>query len=258
MSDHQAGCPCPSSSPVPTGDDLTENCESCGETTRDAPDVAPVLPAEFWEQPQIRSALLNRHFGCFLRTYRTSQSPHIKQTQLARWLGITQGQLSRIERSATPIGDLAKLHSWAQRLRIPPDQLWFSPSAPAVRHAAEPAPQRAIVDYAPHSEVSDMRRRDRPNVASVAATVASAGLLSDTPWQRLIDSVNKGRSVDTATVQLMQDRTADLVHTEESVPARQLLEAFAQHRATLETLLANAGIESLQETLRLPWVKRMS
>src|SRR5207248_11515436 len=90
---------------------------------------------------------------------------------------------------------------------------------------------------------------DLPIVASVAATVASAGLLSDTPWQRLIDSVNKGRSVDTATVQLMQDRTADLFHTEESVPARQLLEAFAQHRTTLETLLANARIASIQRDL---------
>jgi len=249
MSDHHVGRHCTSCSPVPTGDHLTENCESCGETTHDAPDVAPVLSAEFWEQPQIRSALLSRHFGCFLRTYRTSQSPHVKQIQLAHWLGITQGQLSRIERSATPIGDLAKLHSWAQRLRIPPDQLWFSPSAPAVHPAEEPAPQRASVDYAPHSEASDMRRGDRPNTTSVAATVASAGLLSDTPWQRLIDSVNKGRPVDTATVQLMQDRTTDLFHTEESVPARQLLEAFAQHRTTLETLLANARTESLQRDL---------
>ena len=75
MSDHQAGCPCPSSSTAPSGDDLTENCESCGEATQDEADVAPVLAADFWEQPEIRSALLSRHFGRFLRTYRTSQSP---------------------------------------------------------------------------------------------------------------------------------------------------------------------------------------
>ena len=244
MSDHHADRHCTSSSTSPTGDNLTENCE-CGESTHDASGMAPVLPAEFWEQPQIRSALLSRHFGCFLRTYRTSQSPHVKQTQLARWLGITQGQLSRIERSATPICDLAKLDTWAQRLHIPPDQLWFSPSASAARNADAPAPQRATVEASPHSEASDMRRRDLLKAASVTA----AGLLSDTPWQRLIDSVNKGRPVDTATVQLMQDRTADLFHTEESVPARQLLEAFAQHRTTLETLLANARIESIRRNL---------
>ncbi|HEX6403936.1 MAG TPA: helix-turn-helix transcriptional regulator [Pseudonocardiaceae bacterium] len=248
MSDHHAGCHCTSCSPAPTGDKLTEICE-CVETTQDVPDMAPVLSAEFWEQPEIRSALLSRHFGCFLRTYRTSQSPQVKQTQLARWLGITQGQLSRIERSATPICDLAKLDTWAQRLHIPPDQLWFSTSAPAVRNADAPVPQRATVEMPPHSEASDIRRRDLLKAASVAAATAGAGLLSDTPWQRLIDSVNKGRPVDTATVQLMQDRTADLFHTEESVPARQLLDAIAQHRTTLETLLANARIESIQRDL---------
>jgi hypothetical protein len=93
-----------------------------------------------------------------------------------------------------------------------------------------------------------MRRRDLLKAASVAAA-AGAGLLSDTPWQRLIDSVNKGRPADAATVQLMQDRTADLFHTEESVPARQLLEAIAHHRTTLETLLANAQTDSIQRDL---------
>ncbi len=43
--------------------------------TQATPDVPPVLSAEFWEQPELRSALLSRHFGRLLRTYRTSQSP---------------------------------------------------------------------------------------------------------------------------------------------------------------------------------------
>jgi hypothetical protein len=44
-------------------------------THRSAGDTAPVLPADFWEQPEIRSALLSRHFGRFLRVYRMIQSP---------------------------------------------------------------------------------------------------------------------------------------------------------------------------------------
>ncbi len=47
----------------------------------------------------------------------------------------------------------------------------------------------------------------------------------------------------------MQDRTADLFHTEETVPARQLLESIAQHRNTLKALLANARIESIRHDL---------
>jgi transcriptional regulator with XRE-family HTH domain len=207
-------------------------------------------PPNFWEQPEIRSVLLSRHFGRFLRTYRTVQQPQVKQTQLAHWLGITQGQLSRIERSSIPVGDLHKPDTWARVLHVPPDRLWFNPSlAPA--DPSEHAPNRAIVEKSQHNEGSDVRRRDLLKVAGVAAAAAGTGLLSETPWQRLIDSVDKGRPVDTATVQLMQDRTADLFHTEETVPARQLLESIAQHRNTLQSLLANARIKSIRNDLAI-------
>jgi hypothetical protein len=79
-----------------------------------------VLPADFWKQPEIKSALPSQHFGHFLRTYRTIQSPHVTQTQLARWLGITQGQLSRIERSSTPVRDLRKLADSTDTPALPP------------------------------------------------------------------------------------------------------------------------------------------
>ena len=75
--------------------------------------MAPVHPAEFWEHPQLRAAARERHFGRLLRAYRLIQTPPVQQTQLAGWLGITQGQLSRLERSPTPIVDLAKLDRWS-------------------------------------------------------------------------------------------------------------------------------------------------
>jgi transcriptional regulator with XRE-family HTH domain len=249
MSDHPTHrCP---SCHAPATDNHTGLCGPCATITQTMLDAAPVLSADFWEQPEIRAALLSRHFGRFLRAYRTTQSPQVKQTQLAYWLGVTQSQLSRIERSATPIHDLHKLDTWARALHIPADRLWFSPS-PASSGTDDAAPDRATVEKSPHSEEgSGVRRRNLFQAAGVgvAAAATGAGLLSDTPWQRLIDSVSKGRPADTATVQLMQDRTADLFHTEETVPARQLLETIAQHRNTLEALLANSRTESLQRDL---------
>ncbi len=247
MSDHHTRH-CTSCAAGLAADNRAELCGACAKTAQAAPDMAPVLSADFWEQPEIRSVLLSRNFGRFLRTYRTVQQPQVKQTQLAYWLGITQGQLSRIERSSIPVGDLHKLDTWARVLHVPPDRLWFSPSAPSDR--SEAVPDRATVEKSQHNEGSDVRRRDLLKVAGVAAA-AGTGLLSETPWQRLIDSVDKGRPVDTATVQLMQDRTADLFHTEETVPARQLLESIAQHRNTLKSLLANARIDSIRNDLAI-------
>ena len=239
MSDHHAGRHCTLGSTAPSGDDLTENCESCGEAMQDEEDAAPVLPADFWEQPEIRSALLSRHFGRFLRTYRTSQSPQIKQSQLARWLGITQGQLSRIERSSTPIGDLHKLDAWARALHVPLDRLWFNPAS-ASSSPDDTAANPAIVEEPQHNEESDVRRRDSLKVTGLAALAAAHSVLSDTPWQRLIDSLDKGRPVDTATVQLIHDRTVDLFYADETVPSRELLTSAKQHRNTIQALLENS------------------
>lgn len=214
---------------------------------RSAGDTAPVLPADFWEQPEIRFALLSRHFGRFLRVYRMIQSPSVKQADVARWLGITQGQLSKIERSSPPVRDLDKLERWACALHVPSDLLWFSQPDSSATHEA--LPTRATVETEEQSEGSGVHRRGLFKVAGVTAATAGAGLLSASPWQRLIDSVDKGRPVDTATVQLMQDRTADFFHTEETVPACQLLDSLTQHRETLEALLVNARISAIRDQL---------
>ncbi|MGH3774225.1 MAG: helix-turn-helix domain-containing protein [Pseudonocardiaceae bacterium] len=248
MTDRHTRRCCASCSAALAADNRAPLCGPCAQAAQPAPDVPPVLSADFWEQQELRSALLSRHFGRLLRTYRTMQSPQVKQIQLAHWLGITQGQLSRIERSSTPVHDLHKLDTWARVLHVPADRLWFNPS-PASSGAEEATPSRATIEKAKHNEGSDVRRRDLLKVAGVTAAAVGSGLLSGTPWQRLIDSVDKGRPVDAATVQLVQDRTADFFHTEETVPARQLLESMAKHRDTLKALLVNARVESIRNDL---------
>jgi transcriptional regulator with XRE-family HTH domain len=219
-------------------------------TDRSAGDTAPVHPADFWEQPEIRAALLGRHFGRFLRVYRMIQSPYVKQDDVARWLGITQGQLSKIERSPRHVSDLAKLDRWARTLHVPSDLLWFSQS-PNSSATHETPPTRATVDAGEQNEGSAVHRRNLLKTAGVTAATAGTGLLSASPWQRLIDSVEKERPVDTATVQLIQDRTAGFFHTEETVPACQLLNSLTQHRSTLKALLANARISTIRDQLKV-------
>jgi tetratricopeptide (TPR) repeat protein len=221
-----------------------------GHASADATEP-PKHPAEFWEHPELRAAAQERHFGRLLRAYRLVQTPLVQQTQLARWLGITQGQLSRIERALEPAHDLVKLQRWARLLHIPTHLLWFE--LPPDPSELPPCPSlRATVEEPEQDQDEDVHRRDLLKglkSAGVTAAAAGSGLLADAPWQRLMDSVAKGRPVDAATVQLMQDQTADFFDTQYAVPARHLFDLLTKHRATLATLLSNARTEDTRHPL---------
>jgi transcriptional regulator with XRE-family HTH domain len=116
--------------------------------------AAPVLPDVFWQADSLQKAFASRHFGQLLKAYRNAYTPTLKQDYLASWLGITQGQVSRIERSDTPVTDLAKLSRWALRLHIPTDYLWFSPDSCGCSSTAE----SLILDTG-QSEDENVKRR---------------------------------------------------------------------------------------------------
>ncbi|MGB6165453.1 MAG: helix-turn-helix transcriptional regulator, partial [Pseudonocardiaceae bacterium] len=183
--------------------------------------------------------------------YRLAQTPPVQQTQLARWLGISQGQLSRLERAGTPVRDLTKLDHWARVLHIPAHLLWFELSPDPSETFAAP-PLRATVEKPDRDKDEDeaVRRRNLLMGTGVAAA-AGSGLLADAPWQRLMDAVDKRRPVDATTVQLMQDRTADFFDTEYTVPARQVLDSLANHRATLTALVGNARTDAMRDPLKI-------
>ena len=110
-----------------------DNCgDQCGPCRRHAPDLAlnaPRLAETFWEAAALVEAATERHFGKFLLAYRKLQRPEPTQALVGQWLGLTQGQVSRIERSAIPVRDLDKLDRWARALHIPQQLLWFSLTA---------------------------------------------------------------------------------------------------------------------------------
>ena len=117
---------------------------------------APEKPDEFWRRPALRDAFRARHLGKVVYAYRFEHRPVLTQARVGRWLGITQGQVSRLERS-DPVQDLAKLDAWARALRIPQSYLWFHlRQQPVIEHpAGVEAPSR--VDQA---EGEDVRRRE--------------------------------------------------------------------------------------------------
>jgi transcriptional regulator with XRE-family HTH domain len=105
-------------------------------TARDAP---PPVPPGFWQVDLMRDSLAGRHMGHVIRSWRLHpfHGPHaIPQSSVARWLSISQAQLSRLE-SGAPLKDLDRLAHSARVLGISVGLLWFHLDD-------EPAPGRDI------------------------------------------------------------------------------------------------------------------
>jgi transcriptional regulator with XRE-family HTH domain len=108
-------------------DNRTGRCSACRKKDRERLEHPPTVPAGFWDHADMGTALLSRHFGRVLRAYRCHPFHGIRplaQDVVARWLGITQSQLSRTE-NGSPIRDLDRLIAWARLLDIPEHLLWF-------------------------------------------------------------------------------------------------------------------------------------
>ncbi|MGM1064079.1 helix-turn-helix domain-containing protein [Saccharothrix sp. Mg75] len=98
------------------------------------------MSSEFWDHPELRSALTVRDIGAVIRAYR--KHPHhprpIRQETAAAWIGLSPTRLSRIE-NGEPVNDLTKLARWAQLLHIPQHLLWFRmPDAGDPSQTAQP------------------------------------------------------------------------------------------------------------------------
>ncbi|MGV9675452.1 helix-turn-helix domain-containing protein [Nocardia sp. NPDC003482] len=84
------------------------------------------MPFAFWQTDQMRDALATWHMGRVIFAYRNHpyHRQPLPQERLAEWLGVTQAQLSRLEKGSAP-ENLSKLRRWAETLNIPPELLWF-------------------------------------------------------------------------------------------------------------------------------------
>ncbi|HEX7662066.1 MAG TPA: helix-turn-helix transcriptional regulator [Pseudonocardiaceae bacterium] len=213
-------------------------CSPCAHT-QSTPDEPPSVGAEFWQRSAVSDALRARHFGRLFRAYRQALGPEFTQTTLGRWLGMTQAQVSRLERAQTPPSDLQKLQRWASVLRVPPALLWF-----AIAHAPAKACGQANPDT-----LDDVRRRDWLKLTGAAAAVATSSAFTDAPWQRLAETLSGRRAADASTVTMIEARTAGFFRTEETMPARELIISLKAHHRSLRQLVKSTESEDLRRRL---------
>ncbi|MFB7718200.1 XRE family transcriptional regulator [Nocardia sp. NPDC056100] len=101
-------------------------CAPCEGAARDELRRPLLVPPTFWQTDQMRDALDTWHMGRVIFAYRIHpfHCRPLPQELVATWLGLTQAQLSRIEKGPAP-EQLSKLIRWAEILEIPPSLLWF-------------------------------------------------------------------------------------------------------------------------------------
>lgn len=133
-------------------------CSAC-RTKRSIDDNAPVPPAALWDRTDIRAAIDARHIGRLFRAYRQARNPTIPQETLARWVQLTQGQVSIIERTRRPVTDLERLERWCDALRMPERLRWFrGPSRPVTEQPEEPDRRNCVL----HNPTNRYFVTDRP------------------------------------------------------------------------------------------------
>jgi transcriptional regulator with XRE-family HTH domain len=186
-------------------------CGACTRKRRAIPDGPPDLPREFWYTDQMLAAFATWHIGKVIEAYRTHpyHARELRQVQVCRWLGITQGRISAWENAEKPPGDLAKLIHHALILKMPAELLWFKlPKAKGEINAASPGPARVlmgVVDkggiqspgvatYTREGEIPDLpeqgepvKRRDFLN----ASAGAGAAALAATPTLGLLAALGQ-------------------------------------------------------------------
>ncbi len=184
-------------------DNSADQCSPCARGATDSGGQFVTLPEDFWRRPRLVVALDSRHFGRVMQAYRTELDPPLTQATLGRVLDLTQGQISRIERSSEPVRDLAKLERWAELLAVPLDLLWFRPPGHSP-DAFEAQESPLTLGETEAVGGSDVRRRHLLKLAGGAAFAAPLGAIEYTSAQ---DVLRDDRVVGWADVETIKEMT---------------------------------------------------
>jgi hypothetical protein len=210
-------------------------CAACQRRARARPDRAPEVPDAFWQSEPLRGALARRDMGLVSRAYR--HHPYhgrrpLPQGRVAAWLGITQGQLSRLEQGANRVGELDRLAHWARALRIPARHLWFDPGPGQNPPPTPPVGRRpASGSRTVASDLDDLMRRRQV----LAGTLATAGVAATGATGSLLP-FDPGAGSPPGAAQLLAAATRSYRLLEATTPSRQLLAPVRAHLALARRL----------------------
>ncbi len=236
-----------------------------GVTTRRAaygrPHRVPQLPVAAWRTDEMRNALHSKDIGAVLRAWRHHEIHGLRpipQTVLARALGITQGQLSRIENGRNRVRDLDKLSHYARVLGAPAELLWFelddvaAPAAPATERLR--LPNGALVATsvrAPEPVLAESLLSTLDEYVRADRLAGSSSLLPVvTQQERFIDNLEQtGSAAVRSELRAVHARFAEFLAWLHQDSAN--LSAAAEWAARAATLARETGDDRLLSYIRL-------
>lgn len=159
-------------------DNHNEICDPCSRSRQSANLLAPLLPLEFWQEPEMRRALADHDLAAVSRLYR-QRTPIRRQHMVADLVGFSQAHVSRIERGLTEI-KLDTVLRYVQGLRIPP--YLVDPVGTGQYLDASCGPEAGTTvptDGDPEVGDAQMRRRDLLKGLSGAAALVGLSLVGE-------------------------------------------------------------------------------
>lgn len=188
-------------------DNPTDQCSPCARRHDD-----PAADPDFWRWSVVAEAVAGRDIGAVSLAYRRHPAHRhpISQSEVAHRLGLTQGQISRVESGRSRVVDLDRLTRWAEALRLPPGLAWWRYEAGAVPDSPKPF------------RVGDPRR-SKGEEESVDRRQFLTGALAVTGWAAAVDLTD----ADEAT--LIRVPTASYRRLDATTSARQLIGPVRAH-----------------------------
>jgi hypothetical protein len=183
-------------------DNRTGVCSPCTVAGAGSDLAPPYLPDGFWYRPEMRAALETRHFGKVLAAYRTYCGHKVTQSDLGRWLDISQVHVGRILRGISPVDNLKKLDRWSRVLAIPPRCLWFSVS-PEPSDVYEPSSSVSNLRAPTNAEGDPVQRRQFLRTAGAGAVAGASLLAAGRVARRSMTDSSSTDLPDVAEVRLM-------------------------------------------------------
>lgn len=244
---------------VLASDNSEAACRPCQRAAQETSQSPPVVPASFWQADQIRDALEARHMGHVVRAYRDHPfhgGRRIPQEMMARWLCVSQAQLSRIE-AGRPLQDLERLIQWAALLRIPRELLWFD-----LPDAGDDVKRREILIMAASAAIAPITGPNRSGSISVAddraeghvSSLIELSALSVAPWASPIydAALNPARTARNASREIAAEGDGDpynLHHLDQltgQMMQAHLISDYARLSRQLPALIGRLELASLQ------------